>query len=587
MRQILFSMMIAVLLLATISCAGRDNAVSPVTLTIASESDPTRDSSYLPSVYCGEATVASLIAGQNTAIGKVIVTNDDQYLYVEFIVWVPWVLVETHVAVSDSLDGIPQTKTGNPKVGQFGYTIDSWINLIWPEDTVLYVAAHADVQKLDENGQVVQQETAWGKGEPFPGNNWAMYFNHTVQSCILDVPISGWAKTWGGSGEDNGYSVATDKVNNTYVTGRFHGTVDFDPGLDMDNHTSNGGWDSFLTKFDSSGTLLWTKTWGGGQTERSWGVATDILDNVYVTGHFYSGIVDFDPSLGVDNHTSNGGPDIFLSKFDSSGNYLWARTWGGAGSGTPQEDGWGVVTDISTNVYVTGHFNFTVDFDPGPGEDNHTSNGNGDVFLSKLDPSGSFLWAKTWGGGGYDFGWDIAADSFSNVYVTGDFYFSTVDFDPGSNEDWHAPIGGADIFLSKFDSSGNYLWARTWGGAGSDRGRGVAVDGSNDVFVTGYFYSSTVDFDPGFDEDWHTSNGLDDIFLNKFSSLGDFLWAKTWGGSSYDDSYGVATDNSDNAYVTGNFQGTVDFDPGPGEDNHTSNGSFDAFLSKFLPDGSW
>src|SRR3989344_3444798 len=132
MRQILFSMVIAVLLLATISCAGRDNAVSPVTPTIASESDPTRDSSYLPSVYCGEATVASLIAGQNTAIGKVIVTNDDQYLYVEFIVWVPWVLVETHVAVSDSLDGIPQTKTGNPKVGQLGYVFQSYCAELYP-----------------------------------------------------------------------------------------------------------------------------------------------------------------------------------------------------------------------------------------------------------------------------------------------------------------------------------------------------------------------------------------------------------------------------------------------------------------------
>lgn len=191
MRQILSSLTIAILLLAITSCAGRDNAVTFVTPTIASESDVIRDLSYLPPVYCGEMTKTPLIAGQNMIIGMVIVTNDAQFLYVEYVTLAPWVLVETHVAVADSLEGIPQTKTGNPKVGQFAYNIDSWIDLIWPEGTLLYVAAHAKVWKLDENGQVVQEETAWGKGYPFPGNNWAMYFNHTVQRCldILIVPI--------------------------------------------------------------------------------------------------------------------------------------------------------------------------------------------------------------------------------------------------------------------------------------------------------------------------------------------------------------------------------------------------------------
>lgn len=188
MRQTLSVLLIAILLLAVTSCAGGSNAVGPVTPTIASESDTVRDLSYLPSAFCGKATIVPLIAGQNTTIGVVIVTNDAQFLYVEYVTLAPWVLVETHVAVADSLEGIPQTKTGNPKVGQFAYNIDSWIDRsIWPDGTVLYVAAHAKVWKLD-NGQVVQEETAWGKGYPFPGNNWAMYFNHTVQSCLGVIP---------------------------------------------------------------------------------------------------------------------------------------------------------------------------------------------------------------------------------------------------------------------------------------------------------------------------------------------------------------------------------------------------------------
>ena len=190
MRQLLSSLMIAMLLLVTISCAGRDNAVSPVTPTIASGSDTARDLFYLPPVYCGEMTRTLLIAGQNIVIGEVLVTNDAQFLYVEYVTWPPWVLVETHVAVADSLEGIPQTKSGNPKVGQFAYNIDSWIDRsLWPNGMLLYVAAHAKVWKLGEKGEVIQEETAWGKGQPFPGNNWAMYFFHPVQSCIPVLPM--------------------------------------------------------------------------------------------------------------------------------------------------------------------------------------------------------------------------------------------------------------------------------------------------------------------------------------------------------------------------------------------------------------
>jgi hypothetical protein len=129
------------------------------------------------------------MAGQHTEMGEVIVTNDDKYLYVEFVAYEPWVIVETHVAVSDSLDGIPQTKKGNPKIGNFEYSIDSFIDLgDWPCGTDLYIAAHAVVQMLDENGNVIDEQTAWGEGEPFNDKgSWAMYFMHTVQCCPKEM----------------------------------------------------------------------------------------------------------------------------------------------------------------------------------------------------------------------------------------------------------------------------------------------------------------------------------------------------------------------------------------------------------------
>jgi len=277
--------------------------------------------------------------------------------------------------------------------------------------------------------------------------------------------------------------------------------------------------------------------------------------------------------------------DVFLSKFDSSGGFLWARTWGGA---PYSESGQGVTTDASGNIYVTGLFQGTADFDPGSGEDNHTSHGYGDAYLSKFDSTGAFLWARTWGGGsGYTGGNGVATDASGNAYVTGGF-IGTVDFDPGTGVDNHTSNDWSyDAFLSKFDSSGGFLWARTWGGGPySDSGNGVATDASGNAYATGFFFG-IVDFNPGTDVDDRASNGVYDVYLSKFDSSGNYLWAKTWGGTYDDRGYSVATDGSGNAFVTGYFSNTVDFDPGLGVDNHASNGYYDVFLSKLLPDGSW
>jgi len=314
----------------------------------------------------------------------------------------------------------------------------------------------------------------------------------------------------------------------------------------------------------------WARIW---DAKEAVGVAVDGTGNVYVTGYF-RGIAGFG-----EPHISNGLQDVFLGKLGSSGEFLWARTWGG-----PKDDrGFGVAVDGAGNVYVTGSFEDTVDFDPDGGNDPHTSNGGSDVFLSKFDPSGDFKWARTWGGTGvFDGGYGIAADGLGNVYVTGEFY-QTVDFDPGGG-DPHSSSGSADVFLSRFDSSGDFDWARTWGAAGQDQGRGAAIDGSSNVYVAGWF-GGTVDFDPG-GGDPHTSNGSFDVFLSEFDSSGDFKWARTWGGTSGDGAYGVAADSSGSVYVTGYFQDTVDFDP-EGGDPHKSKAGEDAFLSKFDSSGNF
>ena len=390
-----------------------------------------------------------------------------------------------------------------------------------------------------------------------------------------------WVRAWGGPNEDVSYGIATDSSGNIYVSGGFTGTVDFDPGAGIKNKstkTANYS-DPYVTKFDSAGNHLWVQTWGGSSSDFSLNVNTDNVDNVYVVGWFGSTSADFNPA-GGDVRNSNGSWDVFLSKFDSAGNYQWARTWGGASG----DMGYAVSIDNTGNIYVGGWFNDKVDFNPGLGVDNKTSNGNWDVYLSKLDSAGNYLWAVTWGGTEQDIGYDVALDS-GNVYVSGAFN-GTVDFDPGTSTVNQTSKGSNDAFLTRFNSSGTFQWVRTWGGSDYDEARCLASDPSGNAYVAGYFMGA-VDFDPGTGADNKTSNGEYDVYLSKFNPSGDFLWARAWGGTLSDEGFGVDADINGNSYVTGRFQDMVDFDPSLDEYNKTSNGYYDAFLSKFLPDGSW
>ena len=412
---------------------------------------------------------------------------------------------------------------------------------------------------------------------------------------VVRVPVAtplGWARTWGAGGGDLGLGVAADIAGNLHVVGQFSSTVDFNPGDGTEYHYSHGGTDVYVSKFDPSGSFLWARSWGGAAYDYGLGVAVDGSGNVSVTGKF-SETVDFDPWGDThDYHSAHGiegYPDAFLSSFDASGSYRWARTWGG-GKGDWGKD---VAVDGSGNTYVTGGFNVDstpVDFDPGTATDYHESNGGSDIYLSKFDSMGHFQWARTWGGSNiFEYGMGVASDASGHVYVTGVFK-AEVDFDPGPGVDIHKSAGGADAFLSKFDSSGDFQWACTWGGPSGEEGKGVDVDEAGNVYVTGS-YGGTADFDPGPGIHSHTAGGSTDSFLSKFDSSGAFQHAVTWGGTGVDNGFtspwGVAVSGSGDACVAGWFTATTDFDPGDGFDVHGEQGDGDAFLVKFASSGAF
>ncbi len=365
-----------------------------------------------------------------------------------------------------------------------------------------------------------------------------------------------WAKKAGGTGSDWGYGIAVDTSGNSYVTGYFQGTATFG----STNLTSNGGYDIFVAKLDSSGNWLWAKKAGGTSDDEGHGIAVDASGNSYVTG-FFGGSASF----GSTTLISNGNYDIFITKLDSNGNWLWAKKAGG----TNPDYGFGIAVDTSGNSYVIGFFEGTATF----GYTTLISNGGTDLFVAKLDSSGNWLWAKKVGGTSTDEGYDIAVDASGNSYVTGIFY-GTATF--GSTT--LISNGEEDIFIAKLDSSGNWLWAKNAGGTGSDEGYGIAVDASGNSYVTGYFYGAA-----NFGSTTLTSYGYYDIFIAKLDSSGNWLWAQNAGGTDYDIGSGIVVDASGNSYVTGYFDSDATF----GSIILYNNRYYDIFIAKLDSSGNW
>ncbi|PCI98808.1 MAG: hypothetical protein COB15_05075 [Flavobacteriales bacterium] len=220
-------------------------------------------------------------------------------------------------------------------------------------------------------------------------------------------------------------------------------------------------------------------------------------------------------------------------------------------------------TDIDGNTYITGFFNDTVDFDPGPGVFNLISNGGSSLFIEKLDANGNFLWAKSIAVDTAPYtDKTITTDVTGNVYIAGT-YDDTVDFDPGLGVFNLISNGSSSIFIEKLDVSGNFIWAKSIAGEyGSYSHKNLSADASGNVYFTG-FYQDTIDIDPGNGVFNLISNGLHDVFILKLDIGGNFIWAKSIGGTDDDTSNNISIDMYGNVYVTGLYGDTVDFNPTP------------------------
>ncbi len=386
----------------------------------------------------------------------------------------------------------------------------------------------------------------------------------------------------GGVGHDEGRHIACDEEGNVYVVGKFMGTAYFG------NTTlvSYGDTDLYIAKI-SNGEFEWAKRAGGEGNDWANSVAVSGTE-VYITGRFEETANFNTPSAIGDNEiVSEGGVDVFLAKYNSNGEFQWAKRSGGGGD----DFGYGVAVS-GTDVYVSGTIAGTANFNTpsAAGTNEIVAAGYNDTFLAKYNNNGYFHWARRAGGlGSTSVSFRITVNNF-DVYIAG-FFTGIVNFnnpsESGSNE--IVSLGDMDVFLAKYNSSGNFQWARRAGSAGLDEAWGIAVD-DTDVYVSGIF-SGTANFNTpsanGSNE--ITSMGGHDIFIAKYNKNGNFQWARRAGGADYETAYYGVAINESRLYITGGFRGTANFNTPSlnGINEIISAGDRDIFLAMYDDEGSF
>ena len=320
--------------------------------------------------------------------------------------------------------------------------------------------------------------------------------------ATISVP---WAVGTGGTGTDQGSAIATLPDGSAIVTGRFQGTATFG----STTLTSAGGYDVFVAKVDASGTYAWATGAGGASTDIGYGVSALPDGSVIVTGNF-NGTATF----GSTSLTSAGADDVFVAKVDASGSYVWAARAGGGLS----DIGYGVSALADGSAVLTGRFQSRAVF----GSTTLTSSAGLDMFVAKVDASGSFVWATSAGGSTSAWGNAVSTHADGSAVVTG-LFDGTIAF--GSTT-FTAAVG-TDAFIAKVGPSGSFVWARSVGGGGSNVGRDVSTLADGSAIVSGSFENTA-----SLGSTTLTGAGILDVFVAKVDASGTFAWATGAGGTA-------------------------------------------------------
>jgi len=387
-----------------------------------------------------------------------------------------------------------------------------------------------------------------------------------------------WAKALGGPDMEQCYNIAVDDNNNVYITGRFYSLIsNFNPGGTGGTLINSGNYDMFIAKYDANGNFKWANSMGGSNNEEGWGIAVDKSGNVYVGGRFSSPISTFSNSSATLNLVGTApntysNYDVFLVRYDSSGNYVWSKGMGSTGL----DNGRSVSVDDTGNIYIGGEYSDGIDFGGG----SLTNAGETDIFVAKYDPNGNHLWSKGMGGKQPDEAYSIAADISGNVYITGG-YFDTADFNRGGTGGTLVAPSALmfgffmayfpNAYVAKYDATGNFMWVQTVEGkplvpnvgAGYVRGQDITTDATGNVYASFMFQGDSANVTPGGAATWIKRSGpssqtaIYNGVIVKYDPQGNYQWVKHLSGTATGwgdvQPTGIAVDVSGNVYATGYY----------------------------------
>lgn len=365
-----------------------------------------------------------------------------------------------------------------------------------------------------------------------------------------------WVRQEGGAKHDKIRGITVDAVGNCYVTGEFTDEANFSGRM----LKSRGNMDFVLAKYSPEGKLLWLQTAGGSKIDRGYSVAVDAAGNSYVTGHFQS------PEFWIGDKvfTNRGDYDYFVAKYGVDGEFQWAHRGGGKG----YDYGHGIAVTPDGDVYVAGSFSGDVTF----GKAKSTIAKGKSIFVARYRTDGQLVWSRLAGNDRAQSGHNIAVGPDGDCYVSG-YVSGVVEL---GNRKFGSPTNVKDIFVARLNPDGDLVWATTAGGESDGLSTGVAVDANGNCYLTGMFTKKAV-----FGSTTLESAGEYDVFVARINSDGKPAWAYSGGGEKIDYGLGIATDDSGNCYVTGEFTDDVMF-----MNQHlTELGGRDLYLARYSPSG--
>lgn len=444
---------------------------------------------------------------------------------------------------------------------------------------------------IDEEGNVYATGFFMSDSADFdPGPNESILINHSSAQDVFVAKYNSdgeliWVKSIGSGSTDMVSDIAIDVHHNVYITGYFHGYVDFDPGPEEDYITSVEQNDAYVLKLDAEGNYVWAKTFGGEEWNN--GITLEISDsgNVYMAGE-YRGIIDLNPDeeseMLADGTYMNAGDEFFVVKLDSSGSFVWGHGFGSAG------DDW--VFDLiileNEDIVISGVFCNAVDFDPGPDEYIMTTNSyHQNMYLLKLDADATFIWARQYGGPGNVYGSSIEINSKNQFLLTGSFNHDPI-FEIDGSEQQFYELSHRDIYVMLLDEAGDISWIKIIETANESGASSVAVDDNDNVFVTGSFRVGA-DLNPEEEVQWETATDVFFLpyvmFVLKLDSSGTFQWAHAIGENVGVYGRSVAALGAESIYVGGGFGSSQNMAPYPEEYllNATGAYSHDAYILKW------